>query len=214
MATARFRHSNSPEEIAKREARPEGAVKDPVKGFRHYNHPEEVAKREAEARGGGWRPTISLPSPAAAVAVQNAAAAVVVAPGPVLPAVGAQPSALVRLRKLEETVRGLTDDIADLHASRDDGLESLLIRLFGSPEELQALRVMVQNFPGVQESQLELGNRLVALERSWDLAFEGEDEADETEPPPPPEAEEQAVLSELVLPELATKPDAAPAAEG
>lgn len=200
MATARFRHSNSPEEIAKREARPEGGVKDPVKGFRHYNHPEEVAKREASARGVG-RPEIVLPSPsAAAVGVPPLPAGV----DPVLPV--ARPpagTALARLQLLEQTVRGLVGDVADLHASRDDGLEALLIQLFGSPEELQALRLMVQNFPAVQESQGELGNRLLALEKTWDAAFDV--------PPGTDVLPDEHSGIELADEAPATQPDASPA---
>jgi hypothetical protein len=195
---AQFRHANSPDEVAKREARDPAAVKDPVKGFRHYNHPEEVAKRERNAppplppqqqRGAASALPPVVPTPSApAVGVVAPVAASVVIPGP-----PRGTNALLRLAALESA-------FADLEQRFEERVDQALADLFGTPEELQALRVTLHNMPAVEEQALNLRNRVKALEDTLDANFV----ASTTEGP---EAEE------LTQPDT-VPPHADPSAEG
>lgn len=173
MATAKFRHANSPDEIAKREAREASGVKEAVKGFRHYNHPEEVAAR---ARAQGQRaPAASVELPAIPPdpppeRVLALPASAVVIPGP------RHAAPLERLTALENKVEEL---VTRLESRVDQALSDL----FGTPEELQALRLTMGNLPAIQEQALNLRNRVRALEDTYDAEF-----AKTTDLPPAPEA--------------------------
>lgn len=166
MPGPQFRHHNSPDEIAKRDASAPVAPEKP-KGFRHWNHPDEVAKRARAAAGEteapaqtseapavSEKPAIELPSPAAA-----GAGVVSVAmghdPEPVAPP--REPSGMARLRQLEQRFEAL-----------ESSHHELLDVLFGpdeaNPEELRkVLRQILLDFPMVKESQLNLAARTRAL---------------------------------------------------
>ena len=181
MAAAKFRHANSPDEIAKREAREAAGVTETVKGFRHYNHPEEVAKRERPAvpvapteqqRGAAPALPPVLPTPAPLPAGVVPSAASVVIPGP-----PREPNALIRLATLELIVTDLVERL-------EDRVDGALTDLFGTPEELQALRLVMHNLPALEEQGLSLRNRVKALEDTLDAHFEAsttEIQVDETD---------------------------------
>ena len=193
MAGGQFRHANSKEEIAKREAREASGVKDPVKGFRHYNHPEEVAKRAREEAG-------PAPAPKTPVVVVPPAPVVPVAAAPAtLPAPGTGNTALHRLANVEEQVRQLIDGL-------ESRLDQALADLFGTPEELQALRVTMANLPAIQDQAQNLRDRVKALEDTWDMQLEAlANDTAKTDPlgvapvvkTLPPEAEPDAFGSEV-----------------
>jgi hypothetical protein len=183
MATAKFRHANSPDELAKREALAASGAKEAVRGFRHYNHPEEVAAR-ARAQQPTQRaaaPAVELPAiPPPAPERVLALPASVVIPGP------RHSAPLERLAALENKVD-------ELVARLESRVDQALTDLFGTPEELQALRLTMANLPAIQEQGLDLRNRVRALEDTFDHEF-----GTPTDPPPA---------------ELPTAPEAAPPPE-
>jgi hypothetical protein len=173
MAHGQFRHANSPAEIAAREAREaSGGAKEAVKGFRHYNHPEEVAAR-ARAQG-VTLPKLPEPTPERVLGSVESV---------VIPGAGPRNAApLERLRALENKVE-------ELVARLEQRVDQALADLFGTPEELQALRLTMANLPAIQELGLNLRNRVRALEDTIDAEFARTNPALPAEsltPPAPP----------------------------
>jgi hypothetical protein len=179
MAHGQFRHANSPTEIAAREAREaSGGAKEAVKGFRHYNHPEEVASRaralqgpRVAAAGSVELPAIPPPSPERVLALP----ASVVIPGP------RHSAPLERLTALENKVD-------ELVARLEQRVDKALSDLFGTPEELQALRLTMANLPAIQDQALNLRNRVRALEDTFDHEFGSPTDPPPAEPPTVPDA--------------------------
>jgi len=87
-------------------------------------------------------------------------AASVVIPGP-----PRGTNALLRLAAVEAA-------IVELQQRFEDRVDQALTDLFGTPEELQALRVTLHNMPAVEEQALNLRNRVKALEDTLDANFE------------------------------------------
>lgn len=162
MAAAKMRHFNSPEEVKRREGQPAGTSK--AKEFRHYNHPEEVARRAAAGQA---------PSAAAVVPPrqQRPAAPLEQWPPPgqsnnapvdapavldTVPPPAAGPRNVERLRRLEELVYTLVEDIA----------------------EARHFRMLLNNQQAVTDSQQDLVNRVRAVEETLDGLTSGDDDDD------------------------------------
>lgn len=111
-----------------------------AQGFRHYNHPDEIARRAAAGE------------PSTAIVVPRGA------PSPASVAAPAE-----RPTSPEPGNRPLTGD------QRLRRLELLVYALLESPSEAREFRLLMNNLGAVTESQATLGNRLLALEHSFDL---------------------------------------------
>jgi hypothetical protein len=175
MAAAKMRHFNSPEEVKRREGQPAGTSK--AKEFRHYNHPEEVARRAAAGQAPSaaavvpprqQRPAAPLeqwPPPGQPNNAPVDAPAVLVEAAPevtndkpdTVPPPAAGPRNVERLRRLEELVYTLVEDIA----------------------EARHFRMLLNNQQAVTDSQQDLVNRVRAVEETLDgLTSEDDDDGE------------------------------------
>ena len=173
MAAARMRHHNSPEELARRSAEPDPAAR---KGreFRHYNHPDEVARRAAGGNPGGSAvvprrivATTGVPVWPPAGTVDNTASVdVETAPEkpPTEPPPGRRGDIELRLRRIE----------------------NLLWTFVESAEEAREFRRLLNNQHAVTDVQLDINNRVRALEDMLEAAMAEQNDDAPTEPELPP----------------------------
>jgi len=145
MANARMRHFNSPEEVALRQGTPEAERKKPA-GFMHFNHPEAIAAR---ARGGTPEPVVVVEQKQRPVAPAAERAELQTL------ATGIEPRAPRRARNGDPQ-------------SRLEQLESFVYGLLDDAHQAREFRMQLLNLQATTDSQLALGNRLRALEESFD----------------------------------------------
>lgn len=178
MATARMRHHNSPEELAKRSGEPEPSARK-GKEFRHYNHPEEVAKRAAAGQPGGvpvvprrvvpttgtpaeWPPAGTIDNTASVEVTTSAAPAATPEKPPTEPPPGKRGDVDTRLRRIENLLWSFVTNVSE---ARD-------------------FRRLLNNQDAVTETQQDINNRVRALEETLDsiaaqLNDDGDEEADD-----------------------------------
>lgn len=178
MATARMRHHNSPEELAKRSGEAEPVARK-GKEFRHYNHPEEVAKREANGGGGvavtkrvinttGEPPVWPPPG-----TEDNTAAVSATWPDEAKPPEEAPPA--------DEAPTSLGD-----FGLRLRRVENLLWTFVDGVQEAREFRRLLSNQQAVTDAQLDIRNRLSSLEQTIEAALAEEDDTEEPPPALPP----------------------------
>lgn len=181
MATARMRHHNSPEELAKRSGEPEPLARK-GKEFRHYNHPEEVAKRAASGQGGS-------------VAVSRRVINTTGEP-PGWPPPGTEDNTAIVSASWpsEPEVSNSNEDTEPPPArgnleQRLRRVENLLWTFLDGPDEAREFRRLLNNQQAVSDSQQDIINRVRTLEQTIEAVAEQEaggvdDEGDEQQLPP------------------------------
>lgn len=173
MATQRFRHANSPEELAKREA--EGP-REPAKRkeFRHWNSPEERAAR-------GEAPLPASPAAVVPRAPRRPQRSEPLEDWPPKGQSNNAPAGPPQARRAPPDTSGQSLE------QRVEQLEGILYVLLDDPADARRIRMLLNNIDAVTESQRDFNARLIALEHELeDMA--AEDNGDEG--PEAPDAED------------------------